>query len=124
VFDIRRTFRYATATGILTLITALFFFAALVIAQELELESGSVYVVLSILAVGVALAYIPFRRLAESIINRFVGSTPSGVSQQLRKFSENITGVVELDALVDVTMHTLAQVLRVRARPLLVRRNR
>jgi signal transduction histidine kinase len=120
VFDIRRTLRYATATGILTLITALFFFAALVIAQQLEIESGSVYVVLGMLAVGVALAYIPFRRLVESIIDRFVGSTPSGVSQQLRKFSENITGVVELDALVDVTMHTLAQVLRVRRGGLLL----
>jgi signal transduction histidine kinase len=32
----------------------------------------------------------------------------------LRKFSEDITGVVELDALVNVTMHVLNQLLRVR----------
>ncbi len=120
VFDIRRTFRHATATGVLTIITALFFFAGLVIAQQLDVDSGSVYLVLGVVAVAVAAAYIPFRRLIEMIINRFIGSTPASISQQLRKFTEDITGVVELDALVDVTMRTLAQVLRVRRGGLLL----
>ena len=120
VFDIRRTFRHATATGVLTVITALFFFAALVIAQQLEVDSDSLYLILGALAVGVALAYIPFRTLIETIIQRFVGSTPASVSQLLRKFTEDITGVVELEALVDVTMRTLSQVLRVRRGGLLL----
>jgi signal transduction histidine kinase len=120
VFDIRRTFRRATATGVLTAITALFFFAALVIAQQLDVDSGSVYLILGVLATGVALAYIPFRRLIESMINRVVGSTPASISQSLRRFTEDITGVVELDALVDVTMRTLAQVMRVRRGGLLL----
>jgi signal transduction histidine kinase len=120
VFDIRRTFRYATATGILTALTALFFFAALVIAQQLEVGSGSVYLILGVLAIVMALAYIPFRRLIESTINRVIGATPASISQSLRRFTEDITGVVELDALVDVTMRTLAQVLRVRRGGLLL----
>jgi signal transduction histidine kinase len=120
VFDIRRTFRYATATGVLTGTTALFFFAALVIAQQLEAGSGSVYLILGVLAIVVALAYIPLRRLTEGVINRVIGSTPASISQSLRRFTEDITGVVELDALVDVTMHTLAQVMRVRRGGLLL----
>jgi signal transduction histidine kinase len=120
VFDIRRTFRHATAAGVLTAITALFFFVALVIAQQLNVDSDSVYLILGVLAVAVALAYIPFRTLTEAIISRFFGSTPASISQSLRKFTEDITGVVELDALVDVTMRTLSQVLRVRRGDLLL----
>ncbi len=120
VLEIRRTFRHAAATAILTVITALFFFAALVIAQRLEIDSDSLYLVLGLLAVGVSLAYLPFRTLVESLIGRVVGLTPASVSQLLRKFTEDIMGVVELDALVDVTMRTLSQMLRVRRGGLLL----
>jgi len=114
VFDIRRTLRHGTANAILTVVTALVFFAALLGAKELDLESGSTYAALALLAVAGALAYIPLRMVAQAFVNSLFGSSSEGFSQQLRQFSEDITGVVELDALVDVTMRTLSTVLRVR----------
>ncbi len=114
VFDIRRTLRHATATGVLTVITALMLFAALVGAQALDIDSATAYVVLALLAIGLALAYIPLRTLAQAFVNRVFGAPAEETSQQLRQFSEDITGVVELDALVEVTMRTLKKVLRVR----------
>ena len=114
VFDLRRALRQATANGILTIVTALVFFAALVLAQDIDSTTEGFYVILALLAVGVALAYVPFRNLAQGVVNRLFGGPAEGVSQKLRQFSEDITGVVELDALVDVTMNTLGQVLQVR----------
>ena len=45
---------------------------------------------------------------------RLWGDSAWTLSQQLRQFSQDITGVVELDELVDVTMRTLSHILRVR----------
>jgi signal transduction histidine kinase len=112
VLDIRRTVRHAAATGILTLVTALALFGALVAARQVE--AGGNALILAALAAGVAVAYLPLRRLAQAIANRLVGTSAERSSQPLRRFSEDIAGVVELDALVDVTMRTLGQVLRVR----------
>jgi signal transduction histidine kinase len=120
VFDIRRLFRRTIATGTLTVITGVLFFVALVIAHQINTDSDALYLVLGALALAVALVYVPFRLLVQAGINRFVGGSRLGVSQLMRKFTEDITGVVELDALVDVTMHTLSHVMRVRRGGLLL----
>lgn len=114
VLDLRRTFRQTTATTIVTLITALVFFAALVAAQELDRDTRGLYAIMAALAVGGAAAYLPFRSLAQRLIDRLFGSTPATMAGQLREFSEDIAGVVELDELVDVTMRTLSQTLHIR----------
>ncbi|MBN2304906.1 MAG: GAF domain-containing protein [Anaerolineae bacterium] len=114
VFDIRRTLRHATATAVLTVVTALAIFLALILAQQLDADTGGLYVILGALAFGVAVAYTPFRKLIETFMGGLVGTAQESSSQLLRKFSEDITGVVELDALVDVTMRTLREALRVR----------
>lgn len=114
VFDIRRTFRQTLATSILTSVTAVVLFMALVIAQDLDIEDEGVYLVLGALALLVAVIYIPLRTIAEVIVTRVFGRTPAGISQLLRKFTEDISGVVELQPLVEVTMRTVRDVLRVR----------
>ncbi|NDJ75297.1 MAG: GAF domain-containing sensor histidine kinase [Chloroflexi bacterium] len=114
VFDIRRTLRHATATLVLTIITALVLFAAFLGAQGLDTDSTVAYIVLGVLALMLAALYIPLRTGAQLLVNRVFGATAEETSQMLRQFSEDITGVVELDALVEVTMRTLRQMLRVR----------
>jgi signal transduction histidine kinase len=114
VFDIRRTVRLAAATAILTLVTALVFFGALAAAVRLDTDMKGFYAVLAALALAVAVIYIPFRSLAYALVRRLLGGSTEKLSQKLRRFSEDIAGVVELNDLVDVTMLTLAAVLRVR----------
>ncbi|MBN1200661.1 MAG: GAF domain-containing sensor histidine kinase [Anaerolineae bacterium] len=114
VFDIRRALRHTTATGIVTLIMTLAFFLALVGAQQLDSNTSNLYVILSALALAVALTYVPLLTLIQEFVNNLFGAPAESASRRLRQFSEDITGVVELDALVDVTMRTLRQVLRVR----------
>lgn len=114
VIDIRLTMRKTAATAILTLVTALAFFVTLLIAHEIEPETKGLTVILGALALTVAVVYIPLRLLAQRISLRLVGSTPVGIAGQLRRYSEDIAAAVELDVLVDVTLRTLADVLRVR----------
>lgn len=114
VFDIRRALRHATATGILTFITGLVFFGVLVAGHQIDLDTDTVYLALAGVALAAAVIYIPVRTMAQAFVNRLFGTSAEGVPQLLRQYSEDITGVVELDALVDVTMPTLSQVLRVR----------
>jgi signal transduction histidine kinase len=114
VLDIRRTFRQAAAIAILILVTALVFFGALAAAVRLDTGMKGLYAVLAALALAVAVIYIPFRWLGYALARRLVGGSTEKLSQQLRRFSEDIAGVLELNNLVDVTMITLGQVLRVR----------
>lgn len=114
VFDIRRTVRRTAATAILTLVTGLVFFAALLAAQKLKPGTRGLYPILVGLALGLAIAYIPLRLLAQRVSSRLVGATTTGITGQLRRYSEDIAAAVELDVLVDVTLRTLADVLRVR----------
>jgi len=114
VIDIRHTFRRTAATAILTVVTALAFFAALIIAQELDPATSGLYVILGVLALTVSIVYLPLRLMAQRLILRLVGSTPTGIAGQLRRYSEDIAVAVELDVLVDVTLRTLGDVLRVR----------
>ncbi len=114
VLDVRRTFRQVAATGILTALTALVIFVALVIGQGLEPGTEGAYTILAALALGVAVVYIPLRAAVQPEIERLIGAAPEHISRKLHRFSEDISGAVELDQVVDVTMHTLAQTLRVR----------
>jgi len=114
VFDIRRTLRQTLATGILTLFTALIIFWVLLTGREMDTDGDTLYLMLGLFALAVALIYIPLRTVAQNIVNRLFGGPTEGVSQVLRQFSEDISGVVELDALADVTQRTLHQVLRAR----------
>ncbi|NLX09335.1 MAG: GAF domain-containing sensor histidine kinase [Chloroflexi bacterium] len=120
VFDLRRGVRRATATAISTLITALIFFGVLAAAQELEADTEDRILTLAALALLVAVVYVPLRSVIQAVMNRLVGESTERTAHTLRKFSEDITGVVELDALVDVTLNTLSQVIRIRRGGLLL----
>ncbi|MBN1563870.1 MAG: GAF domain-containing sensor histidine kinase [Anaerolineae bacterium] len=115
VLDIRQTFRRTAATSIMTGVTAIVLFIALVVAQDLEKDTtDSLYLILGALAILVAVIYIPLRTIAEAIVMRLFGRSQAGISHLLRQFTEDITGVVDLEPLVETTMRTMRDVLRVR----------
>jgi signal transduction histidine kinase len=114
VFDIRRAVRQVTATAILTFVTALAVFAALIVARQIEVDDTAIYAVLAALALAVAMAYIPLRALAQVLVDWLMGSRARSVSHVFSQYSQDIAGAVELDTLVMVTMNALQQVLRVR----------
>lgn len=114
VLDIRRTFRQATATGILTAITALVIYVALVLAQQLAVDPDRIYAILALLALGVAVVYIPFRSILQAMTDRATGLAPLHVAPKLQRFSAEISGAVELDQVVEITLRALSEALRVR----------
>ena len=114
IVDIRRTLRRLAATAILLAVTTAAFFVALVAAQQLHLSGNASYPALAGLALAGAAIYWPLRALTLRLVSRAFMPSAARASRALRQFSEDITGVVELDALVEATMHTLGQVLRVR----------
>jgi len=114
VFDIRRTLRRVTSAAILTLLPAAIFFGLMMAARQVTPKASERTVILAALALAAAIAYMPVRLLIQSITGRLLGDPVLSAPQILRRFSEDITGVVELDAVVDVTMKTLAEVLGVR----------
>jgi len=114
VLDIRRTVRQTAATGLLTLLVAVFMFGVAIVASAIGTASEGRFALLGALALlGAALA-IPVYNLFQAALARILNGASTGIPRQLNRFSETITGVVELDELVDLTMHTLRDVLRVR----------
>jgi signal transduction histidine kinase len=114
VMDIRRGLRRTASTGMLTLVTALVFFAALLTSFRLDSDTEGVYAILAGIALAVAVVYIPLRNAIQRFSARLVGNATPGIAAQLRRYSEDIAAAVELDDLVDVTMRTLGDVLHVR----------
>ena len=114
IVDIRRTLRRTAAAAVLLIVTAAAFFAVLAVAQELHRAGTASTLALAGLALAGAALYWPLRALTEMLVSRMFVPAVARTSGALRQLSENITGVVDLDRLVDVTMAALGDVLRVR----------
>ncbi len=114
VIDIRRTVRQTTAAGLLTLLITPVLFGILVAAQGIDADTRGRYVVLAALALTAAAITIPVQVALGAALNRLFGGTPGRVAKQLRRFSEDIAAIVEMDELAEVTTRTLGGVLNVR----------
>jgi len=115
VLDIRRTMRRTAVTGTLIGFTALMVFGALLLGQHLDAQTTHrLYLALGTLALVTAALYWPLHSAVQTLVTRILDTAPEGVARKLRRFTEAITGVVELDEVVGVTMHTLSSVLGVR----------
>ncbi len=114
VFDIRRVLRLGFGSALVTAITAIVILVALLIARGIDplVESGPL--LLSILALSVAIIYVPVRSIMQGLVDRVFGRTAEDSAQVARRYSQEIAGVVELDQLVEVAMGTLRDALRVR----------
>ncbi len=114
VFDIRRVFGLAISSALLTVVTALVVMAALLAGRMIDPTGENGFLLLGGVAIAAALAYIPLRSLTLLLVNAFFGRSRGDTSSALRRYSEEVSGVVELDALVDVAMNAMRDTLRVR----------
>jgi signal transduction histidine kinase len=114
VFDIRRTLGLAMASTLVTAITALVVLIALIVGHDVDITAASGFLLLAGLAVATAIVYTPLRTIMRSITNRLFGGVSEDTSSALRQYSQDVSGVVEMDELVDVAMSALRNTLRVR----------
>jgi len=114
VFDIRRAFRLAFASALITTITALVVLAALIIGRTIDPTGENGVLLLVGLAIVAAVLYAPLRTIALSLTNLFFGRSTGDTPGALRHYSQEISGVVELDELADVVAQAMKDVLRVR----------
>lgn len=121
VVDIRQTLRTATINMSLILVTTIATLAALLIAEELDPEKNiSRVLLLGGLALATAVVHAPLYWLIGGITNRLLNLQNDNVAQEISRFTQAITGVVELNELTDVVMRTLHDVPRIRRSSLLL----
>jgi signal transduction histidine kinase len=114
VFDIRRVLGLAFSSAVLTAVTALTVLAAMLVGRAIDPTAENGFLVLAGLAILAALVYAPLRTITLAITNRLAGHGSADTSGALRRYSQDVSGVVELDELVDVAMKALRDTLRVR----------
>ncbi|HVO41499.1 MAG TPA: histidine kinase dimerization/phospho-acceptor domain-containing protein, partial [Aggregatilineales bacterium] len=120
VFDIRRVLRSAVAASVLTAVTALVILAALMIAQAWSVPAAAGLIALVGLAIVAAIVQAPLRNITLAFVNRFFGSFSEDMTGVVRKYSQEVGGVVELDELVRGAMTTLHDTLHVKRGGLLL----
>ncbi|KAB2904765.1 MAG: GAF domain-containing protein [Anaerolineae bacterium] len=120
VLDVRRNMWLAISTGVFTVLTIAAIFVPLVIADntniEREAEKLGFFVALAFAA---ALIYMLARGSARSLINRLSGQVEGDQTSRLHHYAEAITGIAELNELIQVTLNELSEVLRVQRSGLL-----
>ncbi|HLY28021.1 MAG TPA: HAMP domain-containing sensor histidine kinase [Aggregatilineales bacterium] len=114
VMDIRQVLRQVVAWTLLTAVAAIVVLVALIAGHNVDAAAESGILTLVGLAVLAAVVYAPLRSVMVGIVNRFFGGGSSDAAGLLRRYSENIAGVVELDELIDTAMTALRNTLNVR----------
>lgn len=122
VLDVRATLRTVTVNMALTLVTTAAVLGALLIAEDLnapdEVERN---VLLAGLALATATLHAPIYLAAEYIAMRLLRQRTSGsLAVEVSRFSEAITGIVELTEVVDLIAETLRDSVQVRRSELLL----
>lgn len=114
VLDIRRTIRQTTIVGVLTLVMALGAFAVGALALNMGESSPERYALVAALALASAALINPLYGVTARGLTSAAGASSALTSRQLRQFSADISGVVDLDELVEFTLRTVRTLLRAR----------
>jgi signal transduction histidine kinase len=115
VFDIRNGLNLAIRTALLVGVTALLVFAAMTVARTYNLGTDTESsLVLALIALGVALIYVPLRRMIEVVIDRIFRGRFTDPALATRRYSQQVSKAFELDQLIKVTTETLNDSLKVR----------
>ena len=122
VVDIRATLRTAAINMSMVLITTIAVLTALLIAEEIQNDTAvDRNIVLAGLALVTATLHAPIYVAVEFLTNRLLRQRGGGnVSGQITRFSDAITGVVELNELARLVSDTLSETLQVRRSELLL----
>jgi signal transduction histidine kinase len=114
VFDIRRVISVSFSSALVTGLTAWVILAALLVARSIDPAAENGALILVALALLTAVFYAPLRSSLVSLVNRVFGGGAEDTARILRRYSQDVSGVVELNELVDVAMNALRNTLKVR----------
>ncbi len=114
VLDVRRVFRGLISSALLTAVTAIVVMLALLTGATINASDPNGFLMLVGLSILTAIIYVPLRSFVLSLLNSIFGGSAEDTGGVLRRYSQDIAGVVELDQLVDVAMNTLHNTLRIR----------
>ena len=121
VVDIRQTLRAATVNMSLILVTTIVVLVALLVSDELQSEdSVSRAVLLAGLALATGTLHAPIYLVATNLANRLTSQQADNITQEMSRFAQAITGVVELSELTEVVDKTLADVMGIKRSNLLL----
>ncbi|MEL6268865.1 MAG: HAMP domain-containing sensor histidine kinase [Chloroflexota bacterium] len=115
VFDIRNVLGLIFRLTLLTTITAIAVFAAITVVDRLNLADGAERTILAaVLAIVIAALYAPIREGADFIISKILIGEAVNAVEATRRYSQELSGAVEINELVEASSRTLNRVLRVR----------
>jgi signal transduction histidine kinase len=115
VFDIRSGMNLSLRLFLLVTLTALIVFVALYLSQSMNIASSTdANLLLALLALIVAIIYVPVRRITELLINPIFRGTMTSPTAATRIYSQRVSQAVELEQLIKVATDTLNEVLNVR----------
>lgn len=118
--DLRRTMRFLLANAALVLMISIFVLVILVLAEEFNTGDIDEPIFFVGLAIGSAILFSPFFFVIQSIFNRLLGAGFDTVTMELGRFAEAISGTVEMEALAEVVMKSMREVLGVRRAAILL----
>lgn len=102
-------------------VTALLLAGVVLAVERLTaLGVGSSTTLVILLAVGVALVYLPLYQLLVRLVDRLLAGVGFDPAQTLRDYSQTISTVLDLEQLAQTAVQTVAQVLDVRRGALLI----
>lgn len=126
VFDIRSSMNLALKTALLVALTSIIVFAALqfialyIADRSINLTGSEGNLLIALVALIIAVVYVPVRRLVEAIINPILKGRFTDATMATRRFSQQVSKAVELDQLIRICTETLNDVLKVRRSGLLL----
>ncbi len=115
VFDIRSSLSLGLRTALLVILTALIMFGVLQVVSRTPVQRDAEGdLLLALLALAVAIVYVPVRQLANILVQPLLRGASINPTVAARKYSQKVSGAVELDQLVKTASETLNESLRVR----------
>lgn len=115
VFDIRSSLSLGMRTALLVTLTALIVFGVLQVVSRAPVQQDAEgNLLLALLALAVAIVYVPVRQIADILVQPLLRGSSISPTVAARKYSQKVSGAVELDQLVKMATETLNESLRVR----------
>ncbi len=115
IFDIRSTLGLVFQVVMLITMTAAAFFGALSVTNRLDITNPiEQTAIAAVLAIVIAALYTPVRELANFLVRRFLTGSATNPIEATKRYSQSLSRAVEIDELVNLSAHTLNEVLRVR----------
>ncbi|HVU14038.1 MAG TPA: GAF domain-containing sensor histidine kinase [Phototrophicaceae bacterium] len=119
VFDIRSQIGAGLRNFVYAILTAITIYVVLCVSDQLNTRSSLTYLGLALLA---AIIYVPLRLLAQLLLNLIMrGSlTDTSATEIPRRYSQQISGAVELPLLVEAATHAINALMQVRRSALIL----